>query len=380
MEKVLIIVPNLRLGGQERIAVRTAELLKKKYEVSLVIFDEKEGAYSYDGNLINLNVPAKHGKLFKIWNVLKRAYQLRGLKRREKIDFSYSFGESANIVNILSRGKDKAFLSIHGYADLKNRLLDRFLYKRSDKTICCSEEIKMKYELLFPKLKNSVTLYNPYPVNEILEMAEEEVLDYDFKGMTIITHGRLEEVKNYPRLIRSFALAQKKVENLHLLILGEGSKRQELETLVHQLDLEEKVHFLGLKRNPFSYLRRADLYVLSSFHEGFPNALAEGMVFMPAVSVDCKSGPKEMLDQFSKEKIERFREGKYGILVSEEEPDSSEEEKKKTDFHLSEAMLFLLNNEKKYLEYQSLARQRVLEFSDERYQEKLITVFREEKN
>lgn len=377
MKKVLVIVPNLRLGGQEKIAVRTADLLKEDYEVTLVIFDDAEAAYSFEGNLITLNIPAKPGKLFKIWNVIRRSLQLRRIKRREKIDFSYSFGESANIVNILSKSKDKTILSIHGYADLKNRPLDRFLYKRGNLVVCCSEMIHRKFERFFPKLHNAVTIYNPYDVKEMEKLGREDVFDFSPSGRTVITHGRLHEVKNYPRLIRSFALLHKRLTDTHLVFIGEGEQKERLLELASALKIEDFVHFVGFKKNPFSYIKKADIYVLSSYNEGFPNALIEGMAFLPAISVDCKSGPDEILDGGICEKTRGYREAKFGLLVEEEAFSSTDRKRTETDQSLADAMLYLFENETKYKEYKKLAKERASHFSNEKYKEKVIKIFSE---
>ena len=90
-----------------------------------------------------------------------------------------------------------------------------------------------------------------------------------------------------------------------LCILGEGSERTALETQVHALGLEGRVLLPGYKSDPAPYYARADLFVLSSDHEGFGNVIVEALDHgVPVVSTDCPSGPREIL-----------QEGKYGTLV-----------------------------------------------------------------
>ena len=167
MKKILLIVPNLQIGGQERVAVNTAKILSDTFEVTLLIFDDAEAVYEWDGNIININIPARPSKLSKIINVLKRVSIVRRLKKKLGIDYCISFGESANIVNTMSRCGDRVLTSIHGYANLFSRPIDKFIYSQCDRVICCSKEIKNKYDRLFAKYNNSIVLYNPYDIDEI---------------------------------------------------------------------------------------------------------------------------------------------------------------------------------------------------------------------
>lgn len=92
---------------------------------------------------------------------------------------------------------------------------------------------------------------------------------------------------------------------MHLLILGEGEKRFELEGMIRSLGLENDVQMLGFMPNPYMYMARASVFVLSSAWEGFSNVTAEALACgIPIVSTDCPSGPAEILEN-----------GKYGKLV-----------------------------------------------------------------
>jgi glycosyltransferase involved in cell wall biosynthesis len=116
--------------------------------------------------------------------------------------------------------------------------------------------------------------------------------------------GRLSETKGHEYLIRAFREVLEVVEG-HLLIAGKGEKKEYLETLVRDLGLSDRVHFLGWERNPFRYLARCDLFVSSSYRDGFSNALLEAMALdLPIIAADCDFGPRELLD-----------EGRFGILV-----------------------------------------------------------------
>ena len=118
-KKILLITPMLHQGGFERICALTAKLLKDTYEVHIAVFTKEDLFYDVSGvDLIDLNLPSKNGKINKIVNIIKRAMRLRALKKRMGIDISYSFGTTANIVNVLSKTNDTTWAGIRGYGAL----------------------------------------------------------------------------------------------------------------------------------------------------------------------------------------------------------------------------------------------------------------------
>ncbi|NEV63886.1 glycosyltransferase [Thiorhodococcus minor] len=116
--------------------------------------------------------------------------------------------------------------------------------------------------------------------------------------------GRLQRQKDFPTLIRAFAKVRE-VRDCRLMILGEGAGRETLERLIRELGLRDAVAMPGFQANPYAYLARAAVFVLSSAWEGSPNVLTEAMALgVPVVATDCPSGPSEILDH-----------GRYGHLV-----------------------------------------------------------------
>src|SRR5690606_7014711 len=106
-------------------------------------------------------------------------------------------------------------------------------------------------------------------------------------------------------LIRAFARVRATRNDARLVILGEGEQREEIERLVAELGLKPHVSLPGFVKNPYAYMARAAVFVLSSRWEGFPNVLVEAMaVGVPVVATDCMAGPAEILEN-----------GRYGQLV-----------------------------------------------------------------
>jgi len=121
----------------------------------------------------------------------------------------------------------------------------------------------------------------------------------------VIGMGRLTRQKDFPTLLRAFAVLQAQVPS-RLIVLGEGKDRDALAQLAGELGIADRLLLAGFQKNPYAWLARADLFVLSSAWEGSPNALTEALALgIPSVSTDCPSGPIEILDR-----------GRYGPLVA----------------------------------------------------------------
>lgn len=143
------------------------------------------------------------------------------------------------------------------------------------------------------------TIYNPVVGPYIARLAAEPV-DHawaaDAHVPLILAVGRLTVQKDYPTLIRAFARIHAG-RAAHLVILGEGRQRGKLEKLVRELGLDADVAFLGHTDNPFAWMSKATMLVLSSAWEGLPGVLIEALACgCPVVSTDCPSGPREILE------------------------------------------------------------------------------------
>jgi len=376
---LLLVVPALWLGGQERVAVNTAAILREEYDVHLAVFDTAGGVYEAPCDLINLDVPAAQGRLRKLLNVLRRSFRLSRIKRKLNTDFCYSFGTSANFVTILAGGPGKRVLSVRGFATVGMPKFVEKLHKRADRILCVSKVMAEALAQSSPSLKGKIEcLYNPYDVDSISQMGAEAVEDYDFRGRVIISHGRLEEVKNYPRLIKAYSLVRQSHPDTRLLIIGEGSERGRLEKLIEELGLQECADILGFRSNPFSYLAKSSLYVLSSYSEGFPNSLIEGMAFLPAVAVDCKSGPREILSDGAYDReCTGVEEADYGILVKQASRREFSTQITEDDRCLAAAICRMLEDPIGYDTYKAKARERVLQYSFSAYRRKLKKILEE---
>ncbi len=188
------------------------------------------------------------------------------------------------------------------------KTLVRFLYPFADKVVGVSKGVSQDLEVLIGNSSAKLhTIYNPIITPELITKAKEPVEHPWLQQKqipVILAVGRLEAQKDFPMLIQAFARVRK-LKPARLMILGTGSQQLELETLVRQLNLEEDVALPGFVDNPYAYMSKAAVFVLSSVWEGLGNVLIEAMATgVPVISTNCKSGPEEILDY-----------GKYGDLV-----------------------------------------------------------------
>ena len=121
----------------------------------------------------------------------------------------------------------------------------------------------------------------------------------------MLAAGRLVHQKGFDILIRAFATVARECGQLRLALAGEGPEEQALRSLVAELRLDDRVHFLGQVRGLRTLMRQADAFILPSRYEGFPNVLLEALASgLPVVATDCPSGPRQIL-----------RDGEFGRLV-----------------------------------------------------------------
>ena len=187
-------------------------------------------------------------------------------------------------------------------------MLARWLYPSTHRVVCVSRGVADDLIRLckLPAEKVEV-IYNPVVTPDLLARSSQAV---DHPWLTskdvpiILSVGRLKAPKDFATLIRAFARVRQHY-NARLIILGEGEDRPALERLAANLDLNDWVAMPGFVDNPYAWMRRADVFVLSSHWEGFGVVLVEAMACSThVIATDCPSGPREILE-----------DGKWGKLV-----------------------------------------------------------------
>lgn len=177
----------------------------------------------------------------------------------------------------------------------------RHLYPWADGIVAVSKgAAKDLLQLTHLSSERIQAIYNPVVTPDLFDKAKMPV-DHPWfaagEPPVILGVGKLEAQKDFPTLIRAFAKVRQ-VRPSRLMILGWGPNRPQLESLIKELGLEQDAALLGYVDNPYAYMTRAALFVLSSAWEGLPTVLIEAMALgAPVISTDCESGPREILNQ-----------------------------------------------------------------------------------
>lgn len=325
MKKLLMVIPNLGLGGAQRAFHDHGVALRDYYEVTEAVFDlDLENLYPSGNPMESLGVAGGGGAVTKLRNFFRRVAHLRQLKQRLGTDVCISHLEGADYINLLSKGREKVVLLIQGsktYDDnisgptglLRKKVLMPWLYKRADHIVTVSRDIIPEMVRDFGVDPAKLTaINNSFEVEQVWARAQEPLppaMQAVYEAAPVlVTSGRLAIQKNQRPLLDIFATVLRQ-QPAKLVFIGDGELRADLVAHARALGLrvyeawhqdaltpDYDVYFVGLQHNPFQYIRPASLFVFPSAWEGFPLALGEAMTCGAAVlSADCPTGPREML-------------------------------------------------------------------------------------
>lgn len=322
-KKICLYIGSLSLGGIGKLMLHLMdEFIKKGYQVDVFLM---KGGGEYEAQ-----IPEGVRVFVEGGGHIQRIRKFISYLNRERPDVSISARQRQDIGNILScwfsKGKTKPIVSVHTNVTEENlnqknttkdnffiNLISKLLYKIPDKFIAVSsgvaEDFSMRTGISSNKIK---VIYNPVykPYIETVPQNVEDITNFLQNHKFVLGVGRLTEQKDFKTLISAFFIVSQINPQLKLLILGEGTLRESLQIQIKQLNLEGRVIMPGFVDNPKYFLKRAELFVLSSKWEGFGNVIVEALgVGTKVISTDCPSGPAEILEN-----------GKYGTLVPVEKP------------------------------------------------------------
>ncbi|MBN2428726.1 MAG: glycosyltransferase [Deltaproteobacteria bacterium] len=316
-KKIAFFVPSMRGGGAERVMLNLARgFAGEGYDVDLVL-TKAEGPYMAkvppEVNVVDLD---SHRVLACLPNLVRYL-------RQQRPQVMLSTMLHTNIIALLARRLAfvplrvvlREAMELSEILDSKSFfrkiltvILVRLAYASADGNIAVSQAVARDYEkrLRWPLGRMQVAI-NAVVTPELIAESQEPVEHPWFQAgepPVILSAGRLAEEKDYPTLIKAFSLVHQHCST-RLVILGEGKERPALESLISDLGLENEVLLPGFVENPFKYMARARVFVLSSLFEGLPGTLIQAMaVGTPVVATNCKGGVNEILE-----------DGKYGDIV-----------------------------------------------------------------
>lgn len=178
-----------------------------------------------------------------------------------------------------------------------DRGMTRKLYRNYQKIFVVSETAKRVFDSVFPELSSKTEVfYNVVDVNQIKEMAEEYPgFDDDYKGMRLLTVGRISVEKGQDVAIRALKMIIDKGVEARYYLVGDGLFKETCVQLAESLGIADRVVFLGTQVNPYPYMKNCDVYIQPSRHEGYCITLAEARVFPSPIVATCFTGAKEQL-------------------------------------------------------------------------------------
>jgi N-acetylgalactosamine-N,N'-diacetylbacillosaminyl-diphospho-undecaprenol 4-alpha-N-acetylgalactosaminyltransferase len=335
-KKIVLFTATLGFGGTERVVSLFCNALTRKYDVTLILIYDYIDFYLNDD--VKLIVLTKTDFFKDRSNAIKRSYSffkfvflyLRAIKN-EDIDIAISFLPRQNLINSITKilsPRLKTVLSERSFPSkaynknktkffLVKNLLSIF-YNRNNALFSNSVHINEDLKENFNIKINSSVIYNP--IRE--DFFQKSFLQKSSGSIefNVITVGRLLPVKNHKSLIHAINMLP---NNYQLDIYGNGNLNKELDDLISGLNLFSRVRLKGTDPEIKNRLIEYHCFVLSSLHEGFPNALLEAMaVGLPVISTNCMSGPLELLNDNEPASIQKesYFKAKYGLLVNVDDP------------------------------------------------------------
>lgn len=311
----------MQKGGAERVISLLLKELENEQNIKVHFMMMEDGIeYNLPKSIspIILSISKKSG-IQKLLELPFVAWKLKKYIKENNIDTVMSFLYRPNYVNILANifgSKRKSIINIRsttsrykneGILGKVNLFLIRKLFNIADLIISNSKGVDKDLKSLMNITTNTKVIYNPVDleyINSKKDVCEDAEFYFKEDKKYIISVGRLILLKRNSDLIKAFYELQKNDDNLELIFLGDGLLKNDLIDECNNLKIKEKIHFLGNVENPFYYLNKSNLFVMNSQTEGFPNVLVEAMACgLPVISSDCKSGPREILE-----------DEKYGLL------------------------------------------------------------------
>lgn len=292
--KILFYINSLGRGGAERVMCNLATAFSEHNHESIIVTSflvDKE--YSIGNKVKRISLFREKLSCGFLARNFRLTSELRKHIRIEQPDVVVAFMAEPNYRAIIaSLGlKNKVIISVRNdpnieYPNAINQLLAKFLYRIADGVVFQTEDAKKWFPAVVQK-KSKI----------IFNQVDEVFYNIKFNGERhdIVTIGRLTAQKNHKMLIHAFASVANKIAD-NLIIYGEGELRGELESLINELHMENRIFLPGIINNVAETIVSAKLFILSSDYEGMPNSLMEAMALrIPCISTDCPCGGPRML-------------------------------------------------------------------------------------
>lgn len=309
--KVLFVLPSLIGGGAERVFTYLINHIdRERFEPHLAL-GAKRGAYlhdiSDDVSIYQLNGERARNatpSLIKLVRKIRPDVVFSTVGMNFANSFGRIFYPSGTRIVLREGSSVTAFLEDVARESRATafvyRKTFRILYNLSDSVICQSDfMLHDNAKNLGIAEKRLHRIYNPVDFEKIDRLSKESSEKLLPEGVfNFVAVGNLLYCKGYDILLKAFAEAHEKNENIALTILGEGEERENLERLRNDLGLDKIVKMPGFVKNPYKYIKQADACISSSRYEGFANVIVEALACgKPVVATDCPSANREVIKE-----------------------------------------------------------------------------------
>ncbi|WP_348824133.1 glycosyltransferase [Flavobacterium aestuarii] len=296
--KIALIGYRFTEGGGEKVMANLSIFFDKAgIEVhNIIVLDGV--TYSYAGKLVNMGLMKNKSNDFN--NKLKRLFFIRRYLKTNNFDFIIDFRPRTKSFQELLIARfvynTKTILTVHNflleYYMPKKVWIGRLIFNHIYATVTIVDKIKELVESKY-NLTNVTTIFNPINLEEVFERSNEEIdITFDY----VIAIGQYHDnLKQFDKLIWSYAHSNLPERHIHLVILGKGDIIP-LEKMAADNNVSKYIHLMGFEDNPYKYLKKAKFLVLSSLNEGMPNVILESLACeTPVIAFDCPTGPREMI-------------------------------------------------------------------------------------
>lgn len=327
MQKILIIIPTLNIGGIETsLMYLVNNLNKKKYTIDLLVHEDGEllnkidlnGKVLYYDNFIKYKKGMfyrlnKNIKVFSLYKKYKHVFK----SLNNKYDVIISYNGFDNYFDMIATAIDAKKKIIWVHNDYPNMIKNKkfaFLYKIMyklmgkkfayfDKIICVSQNVKNNFDNFYPQYKDKTQVIYNYIDFEMISKKSLENSNVKLTGkFNIIAIGRLTKSKRFDETINIVRPLIKKYGDIKLYILGDGEEKNNLQFMINNYGLNNNVILLGKKLNPYNILKQADLLISMSKYESFGNILLEAVALNVPFLTTSNSGAKDICEILLKDK------------------------------------------------------------------------------
>ncbi len=329
-QKIAIYINSLARGGAERVVSILLQNLQKDFELHLIMMENKIDFEIPQNQIIHIIKKVHKNKVFNYILIPFYAKSLRKYLEVNNITLIFSLLTLPNLISsFLNKSKwdGKVIISertmtteMYDEKTFKGLLvlkLIRKLYPFADKIIPNSKGVQHSLESRLKIVNEYEVIYNPIDLNNLSFDTSFKDEIHKTNDFTFINVGNFFTYKNKNVLIDAFDKI--KSESVRLILIGDGPELIHMKKKVRDLNLEDKILFVGFHSSPCAYLKIADCFVSPSNIEGFPNVILEALgMELPVVATDCKSGPREILAPYTENEYQidtgvEFAE--YGLLV-----------------------------------------------------------------